>query len=409
FQIRNMGSLFSIPLLILYGLVIIIFILSVSYALLIKQVRNLTSFAKIQIGIDTLVVSSIIFMTGGFSSIFPFLYLLVIIYSAMLLSRRETMIIASLCSIQYGLMVSLEYNKILGPVGFELGFYARNYSELYVFYKVFITMSACFAVAFLSGVLSERERKTKQEMRAMETYLKRVEKMAIVGEMAAGLAHEIKNPLASLIGSIQMIRDEKPFGPMKERLMQIIQREADRLSSLVNHFLIFARPPAGRPVPIHLAKNLSEIIEFFEKDEICNSRITIEKEMIGGAWIEMDPGHLRQVIWNLLLNAAESIEGKGKIHIQIKPDKNQMVEIAVSDTGCGISEEKMKSIFDPFFTTKAKGSGLGLSIVHRILESYGYLLSVRSRVGEGSTFTIRTKRIDPPKTESEGSSGGRVV
>jgi two-component system sensor histidine kinase PilS (NtrC family) len=386
---------------ILYGLVIVIFILSFVYILLIKWVRNLSYFAKTQIGIDTIVVSAIIFMTGGFSSIFPFLYLLVIIYSAMLLTKRESMIIASLCSIQYGLIGSLEFNKLLIPIGFEVGFKHVTYSELYVLYKIFITMSACFAVAFLSGILSERERKTKQEMRNMEIHLKRVEKMAVIGEMAAGLAHEIKNPLASLIGSIQLIRDEKPFGPKKERLMQIIQREADRLGSLVNHFLIFARPPAGRPIPIHLSKNMAEIIEIFEKDGICNSRISIKKEMIEGIWIEMDPGHLRQVIWNLLLNAAESIEGKGIILIQIKPVKNLMVEIGISDTGCGISEEIMKSIFDPFFTTKPKGSGLGLSIVHRILESYGFWLNVKSKMGEGSTFTIRTKRIDPPKINPE--------
>lgn len=396
FQMRRMGSLFSLPLFILYGLIVVVFALSFIYALFMNRVQEKRIFASIQISLDTIIVSTIIFVTGGFASIFSFLYLLVIIYAAMLLFKRGSMVIAALCSIQYGLMAGLEFHRLLTPIGMEMGFSAANHSEIYVLYKVAVTISACFAVAFLSGVLSERERITKQEMLAMETHLKRVEKMAMVGEMAAGLAHEIKNPLASLIGSIQLIRDDRHVRPMHDRLMQIILREADRLSSLVNHFLIFAKPPKGRPKPLDLARNLSEIIEFFEKDGICNGKIAIVKEMINGIWIEMDPDHLRQVVWNLLLNAAEAIEEKGFIRIKMQPLKGQFVEIAVSDSGCGISEEHMKSIFDPFFTTKPKGSGLGLSIVHRILESYGFLLNVKSRVNEGSTFTIKAKQMDPP-------------
>ena len=119
-------------------------------------------------------------------------------------------------------------------------------------------MIACFAVAFLSTLLSEQTRKTKKELQTMEHHVKRVEKMALIGEMAAGLAHEIKNPLASLTGSIQLLKEDMRYDPDHDRLMQIILREADRLSSLASNFLFYARPPAGKVESIELGEVLLE-------------------------------------------------------------------------------------------------------------------------------------------------------
>jgi two-component system sensor histidine kinase PilS (NtrC family) len=345
---------------------------------------------------DTFIVSAIIFVTGGFSSIFSFLYLVVIICAAMLFNRRDSLLVAGLCSMEYGLLVFLEYHGLLGPVGIEAGFSATGYSGLFALYKIAVTALACFAVAFLSSILSERERQTKQELTAMEAHLKRVERMALVGEMAAGLAHEIKNPLAALIGAIGLIKDENRLDPTRERLMQIILREADRLSTLVNHFLIFAKPPAGKPQLLELSQNLSELIDLFEKDRVALGRITLEKNLPPEMWIEMDPDHLRQVIWNLLLNAAEAIDGKGRIRVEMQPQGRRFLEVSIEDDGCGMEDAILKHIFDPFYTTKPTGSGLGLSIVHRILESYGFWIRTDSTVDGGSTFRIRMKRSDPP-------------
>ncbi|MBW2180997.1 MAG: two-component sensor histidine kinase, partial [Deltaproteobacteria bacterium] len=191
------------PLLILYGLISGIFLLSFFYTLLLNRVKRELAFASIQISIDTLIVTLIIIVTGGFSSIFSFLYLVVIIYSSMLLYRKGSMIMAAFCSIQYGLMVDLEFYGFFKPFIIEGGIVAINYTWTHVIYKVLITMVACFAVAFLSSLLAEQARKTKKDLMAMEEHVKRVEKMAAAGELGAGLAHEIKNPLASLAGSIQ--------------------------------------------------------------------------------------------------------------------------------------------------------------------------------------------------------------
>ena len=246
------------------------------------------------------------------------------------------------------------------------------------------------------GLLSEQTRITKRELRAMEDQVKRVEKMAAIGEMAAGLAHEIKNPLASLSGSIQLLREDIQYDADHDRLMQIILREADRLSSLATNFLLYAKPPAGKVEAIQLDKALIETSELFEKDSSTDGRIATAKSIEPGVWIAIDPVHLRQILWNLLLNAAEAIEGEGTIGIEMYRLKSKQACIKISDDGCGMSLDLLKTIFDQFFTTKSNGTGLGLSIVHRILDAYDSNLDVESEVSKGTTFTLKFKQIEAP-------------
>ena len=395
-QIGEKTSPFAPSLIVLYGIIITIFLLSFIYGLLLKRIKREGSFALIQILVDTAIVSLIIFMTGSFVSVFSFLYLVVLIYSSMLLSRRTILIIAAVCSIQYGIMVDLEYYGILTPFGMKASHLAATFAWNELLYKVMITMIACFAVAFLSSLLSEQTRKTKKELQAMEDHVKRVEKMAAIGEMAAGLAHEIKNPLASLSGSIQLLKEDIHYDPDHDRLMQIILREADRLSLLVSNFLLYARPPAGKVEPVELDKVLIETTELFEKDGSTDGRISTTKNIESGIWIEMDPVHLRQILWNLLLNAAEAIDGVGNISIEMCGLRNKEAWVKIIDDGCGMSRETLKSIFDPFFTTKTSGTGLGLSIVQRILQAYDSRLDVDSEPNRGTSVTLKLKQINPP-------------
>ena len=383
-------------LLVLYGLIVSIFFMSFLYTLLLGRVANVLAFAYVQIGLDTVIVSLVIYVTGNYSSIFSFLYLVVIIYSSMLLYRRGSMIISLLCSAQYTLLVISEYRGVLKPFELEDGLAAGNGDLSQVFYKILITIFGCFAVAFLSSLLAEQARKSRKELWAMEDQVRRVEKMAAVGEMAAGLAHEIKNPLASMTGSIQILRDGVHLDPDHARLMHIVLREADRLSALVNNFLLFARPPAGKIERIALDKAVTETVELFERDASCRGRISIQKDFKAGLFVEMDQVHLHQVLWNLLVNASEAIQGSGTIAIRLYPTKPHRACIEVTDDGCGMSNDTIKSIFDPFFTTKPNGTGLGLSIVHSIIESYDSRLEVGSCQGAGTSFSFCLKRIDPP-------------
>ncbi|MBA3016720.1 MAG: GHKL domain-containing protein [Proteobacteria bacterium] len=396
-QLNQTPSPLALPLLFLYGLIALILMLSFCYSMVFRRIKKKVPFAYTQISLDTFFVTMIIFVTGGFSSVFSLLYLVVIIYSSMFLFRKGSIIMAAFCSIQYGIMIDLEYYKFFKPFVIDEALAASNHDGSHVLYRIVITMAACFAVAFLSSLLSEQARKTKKELMAMEENVKRVEKMAAMGEMAAGLAHEIKNPLASLTGSIQMLREDIKYDPDHDKLMQIILREANRLSSLVSDFLLFAKPQAGKVEAIELAEALTEAVEFFEKDSKRIKHISINKYFIPDIWIGMDPAHLFQTFWNLLLNAAEAIKDQGVIDIRMCRSKNDTVEIRISDNGCGISKEIINSIFDPFFTTKPRGTGLGLSIVHSILKAYDSQLDVESEINRGTTFIVKFKTIEAPR------------
>lgn len=398
-QLRESPSPMTRPLVVLYGLTGGIFVLSFLYTAIINRIqrtRHQQIFAYIQTGLDTLIVTLIIYVTGGYSSIFSFLYLLIIIYSAILLFNPGTMIIAALCSIQYGLLIDLEYYGLLKPFTTDLTLSAVHYPWSLVMYKMLITMAACFAVALLCRLLSEQERRAKKELMMMEDRVKRVEKMAAMGEMAAGLAHEIRNPLASLAGSIQLLKEDVQHNPDHKRLMQIVLRETERLNSLVRNFLLFARPSTGNVETVNLHGAVSDIVSLFEKDRSSGNHITITKRLHPDIWVEIDPGHLRQVLWNLLVNAAEAIDAEGTIEVELYREGKGFACIGIADDGCGMSRALMQQIFDPFFTTKSQGTGLGLSIVHSILESYDGILDVESDEGKGTKVCLKLKQVMAP-------------
>jgi len=400
-QIAYRNFSFEIPIVLLYGLCGTIVLLSAFYGLLAPIVkRRQILFVNLQICIDAICISLVVFITGGYSSVFSFLYLLVVIYSSVFVFKRGTLMVALFCSLQFTMLLVLELYGYIDPFGYGGVFRATTLTGVQVFQKSAIMAVASFSVAFLSGYLADQERKSKAELVAMEAHLDRVQSLAQIGEMAAGLAHEIKNPLASLSGAIQILKGELGQDADNMRLMHIVLRETDRLSSLVNNFLTFARPSAGQAKTVDLNAALAEIVTLFEKDDSIDQRIKVNLTAFDDASIEIDPLQLRQVVWNLLLNGAESIDGEGTLNISVKTIKNKWVTVEIADSGCGMDDKTLKDIFNPFFTTKPDGTGLGLSIVYRILETYGYRLDVQSTPGRGTVFTLYFKPTDPAKISS---------
>jgi two-component system sensor histidine kinase PilS (NtrC family) len=397
------------PLSVLYALIGAIFLLTLAYAVVLRRVGNLQAFAILQTVIDSFLVTVILHVTGGVSSLFSFLYLVVIIYSSLLLPRRGTLLIAALCGLQFGLMVDLEYYGLLNPYDGPGNAPGALYGGDQALYKMLSLLMACIVVALMSSFLSDQALTTRRELRTMEQHVKRVEKMAAVGEIAAGLAHEIKNPLASITGAIQLLRDDIRPDPDHDRLMQIILREADRLSSLVGSFLLYARPPCGKPEAIDLEKAVRETVDLFGKRAAADGGIRLRVSAPPGVWIVMDPAHLKQVLWNLLINAAEAIEGPGDIRVELSVAKDRHVCLRVRDSGAGIPTEALKSIFDPFFTTKSNGTGLGLSIVQRILDAYGCRLDVDSAPGRGTTFNLHFRQIQRPDPAAPVQRSAAIV
>ncbi len=233
------------------------------------------------------------------------------------------------------------------------------------------------------------------KLREMEENLKRADRLAAIGTLAAGMAHEIRNPLASISGSIEILREEMNGTAHRQQLMDIILREVGRLNSLIADFLLFARPtPPGKEL-IHLKGIVEEILAVFSHSPDCRPEIRLVSKFQDDLSMLGDAKQVRQVFWNLFINAADAMTDGGELRVEMHRTPTAEIsgepkqgEIRVSDTGSGIRDTDLKRIFDPFFTTKEKGTGLGLSIVHKIVESYGGKITVRSQVGQGTTFII---------------------
>jgi two-component system sensor histidine kinase PilS (NtrC family) len=244
----------------------------------------------------------------------------------------------------------------------------------------------------------------------MEAELRRQERLAAVGSLSAHLAHEIRNPLAAISGSIQILEGSlEPTSDDDEtrRLLGIAVREADRLNQLITDFLQYARPAPGKPAPVVIAAVAAEVLEMF--DSVCPASVEVSLAVPGDLQVLAEEGPLRQVLWNLFLNAVQAMPEGGRLRVTAAevpaqapaaggrkpPDEGaRWVEIAVADSGSGIPDDVLDRIFDPFFTTKKDGTGLGLATVHRVVEAGGGHLTVESTVGAGTTFRFRLPRAE---------------
>lgn len=230
------------------------------------------------------------------------------------------------------------------------------------------------------------------EIKRMEEKLEKSKRLALIGEMAAGLAHEMRNPLASITGSIQMLQQRVLMAGTDQQLMQIILRSKDRLEHFVRDFLLLARPVPESRQSVDIGKIVQDSIENIKIARDWNDAVKVAAKFSKNneAWANKE--QISQIIQNLLMNAAQAIEGAGNILIEIKtvalPGEGNYVEIKISDDGCGIEEKDLKNVFEPFYTSKEKGTGLGLAIVSRIVDGYGGRISLESKVALGTTVLV---------------------
>ena len=212
------------------------------------------------------------------------------------------------------------------------------------------------------------------EIKRIEENMKKVEGLALVGEMAAGIAHEIRNPMASISGSIEVLKEGVAWDNTQSRLMAIVSREIDRLNQLISDFLIFARPKETKWRTFDLNQVIMESLELIKNDQRWNENVNILTHFNDSVMIESDPDQIKQVLWNLFLNAFDAMPSGGTLDITTQwvfetPEsvlKN--VSIAIRDTGNGFDSKTLSKLFTPFFTTKEGGSGLGLATVKRIVD-----------------------------------------
>ena len=495
-----------------YSIVALIYIISIAYAFLLKFVKDLRLNLYLQLSIDVLLITFLVYFTGSVNSNYSLLYTLVIIYSVIFLGRKGGLIVASASAISYGLLLDLEYYKVIPSIVFDTHDYRVTVGDVFV--RILIHIVSFYTIAFLASVFVEQEKKTRHlleekvtefdqldllfrsiiesvetgvmtidlqrriktfnraavditgfsfrqienqkiedifpefrelflkndtaeqsknraevaiktpkgkninlgcaistlkdknekqignilifqditEIKLMEENLEKSKRLALIGEMAAGLAHEMRNPLASITGSIELLKQGVNLEETDKRLMQIILRGKNQLDSFVRDFLLLARPiPVTREL-VDLSEVLEEVFESMKLSKDWTDTIKIKKIFSDKAKTFANRVQVRQIINNLVLNAIQAMPEGGVLSVETElvklEDKNVYAEIKITDTGCGIADEKLEKIFEPFFTDKEKGTGLGLTIVGRIVEGYGGKIKIESSVNIGTTCTV---------------------
>lgn len=226
-----------------------------------------------------------------------------------------------------------------------------------------------------------------EELKNTSESLRRSERLAALGQLSSGIAHEIRNPLGSIKGAVDILTSDISQGHPKQEFVEIVRREVSRINNLIEEFLRFARPPRPRVESISLSDLVSGAVRLVEGSA---SQQDIEIERYGvDQTVEVDEDQMRQVLLNILLNAIEAMTEGGTLQIEFEEDSDRgSIFLRISDTGNGIQNVELDKIFDPFYTTKPHGTGLGLSISHQLVRNHGGQLSAEINRKGGLTFTI---------------------
>jgi two-component system sensor histidine kinase PilS (NtrC family) len=527
-QFKQGVGLFITPNDLVYYFIGLTYLITLIYVPFLNKAKNVEQFAYLQHIVDVVLITLLIYLTGGIESFFVIAYIFSVISGSIILYTRGAYFVASISNIAYGTFLILEYHGVIHPLYNSLSS-GYHYSSSYVLYRVLVYALAFFVVSFLSSHLAGELRLKKRELiqkqddyekleafnrdivrsldsglltidsrgritsfnktaqkilglssvamdqadigqlfpdiddallgmvenspkenpyeryettfadktgknlflgfsvsplrdnndrvigktfifqditkfKEMEEQVKRSDRMATIGEFAAGIAHEIRNPLTSLSGSIQVLKEELKLKGANRHLMDIILRESERLNNLITDFLLFAQPSRIQREKLDIGEVINETLRLFENWPDHNRAIKIVTELEGKTSLSGDPSQLKQLFWNLFINAAQIMPHGGELKVNletvsgdgtsntlkgVKKEKEiPFARISVSDTGDGIKPKEKEKIFEPFFTTKERGTGLGLAIVHRIVENHEGFISVKSQRGKGTTFEI---------------------
>jgi len=266
--------------------------------------------------------------------------------------------------------------------------------------EIVVEIPVFCAVGVLAGVFSDRDREQRQdlqettarlsvvyqELRQNFEQMKRAERIFALGQMAAGLAHELRNPMASVLGAAGILRRNTCLEPKYTECLEIITKESQRLNRLLTDFLDFARPRSPRYQTIEV-ESLIDLAIRVAGHGPGRDAITLRKEIASDLPpVEADPELLEQMLLNLIINAIQSMPAGGEVVVSAALRDGKIL-IRVRDQGCGISPENRDKIFDPFFTTKDGGTGLGLSVTHQIVEQHGGILTAAANTDLGMTFS----------------------
>ena len=251
-----------------------------------------------------------------------------------------------------------------------------------------IVLSALAAVLLATVLTFFWYQRYQRSYKELQDAMKRKEKLLALGHLAAGVAHEIRNPLSSIKGLAKYFAERTPAGGESHELAQVMAKEADRLNRVVSELLELVKPAHLTLQQVDLNEVITHSLNLVSQDAASREiqlRLSASSTLPA---IQTDPDRLTQVLLNLYLNAIHAIGRQGTITVEANESSGERVKIVVTDTGKGIAAEQLEAIFTPYFTTKADGTGLGLAVVQNIIEQHGGTIQVASVEGKGATFTL---------------------
>jgi two-component system sensor histidine kinase HydH len=244
-----------------------------------------------------------------------------------------------------------------------------------------------FAIAVLVGVLVERELEARRKQQEAKLQMERSQKLSLVGQLAAGVAHEIKNPLASIKGAADILTDDDTSRGDREEFKEILRNEIRRIDATVAEFLEFARLRETKLERLDLTGTLRATLRQIEA-HAKREGLSIEADLQEDVVIDGDREKLHQMALNLMLNAMQASQAGDTIHVSLIDRDIDGARLTIADRGAGIDDAALDHVFEPFFTTRSSGSGLGLAVVKDIVDNHAGQIAIESTVGRGTTVTV---------------------
>lgn len=363
------------------------YVLSLIYFLLYLWGRGLLTQAYFQLIMDLLLITLMVYISGGMTTATYFLYIFAIIAAGLVISDKATYLAAALSAVLFGFLVDATYFGLIPYFNPE---HAVKQPFGSVLFNLILAWAVFFAVAFFMNYLSRNLRKTRLALQQAEKELILRERLAEAGRVSATLAHEIRNPLCSISSAVQVLKSELQLNPEQEKLMEIIIKESNRVSQLLEQFLDFAAPSKKMFTEVDLGMLLNETLEMLRQaGDLDGEKVRVEGNyLVRKITYYGNPNHFKQIFWNLIKNALKAMPEGGKLSLNFYNSHRDGLKFIVADTGVGMTEKDKENLFVPFYSGFGEGRGLGLATVKRLIEDYEGKIQINSEVGKGTEIII---------------------
>ncbi len=382
---------FLLTIIVFYGLSLVYFLLYLWGKFLIFQ-------AYLQLILDLLLITWLVYISGGISTATYLLYIFAIGAAGLVISERATFLAAGLSAVLFGFLVDGTYFGLI-PYYHPEQAIKQDFGS--VLFNLMLAWAVFFAVAFFMSYLSRSLRRARRELEQAQKELILRERLAEAGRISAALAHEIRNPRSAISGAVQVLKSEYTGNGDTGRLMEVIVRESSRVSQLLEQFLDFSAPPKKMFVEIDLGMLLNEILEMLRASgELDGEKVRVEGNYLFRKVIYYgNPNHFKQIFWNLIKNALKAMPGSGKLSLNFYNSKRAGLKIVISDPGVGISEKDKENLFVPFYSGFGEGRGLCLATVRKLVEDYEGRIQINSEAGRGTEVIITLPWPDEKRKE----------